>query len=343
MSKDKIKEHLISTEPPLVERLNFRPAIGLTSPHLQTILPTLFYKGGKEPPSAAFFIPLEDGDSLCCKMSTPSSWHLNEKTIMIIHGLGGSDASGYMVRLSRKFYQAGFRTVRVNLRGSGSGAHLARRPYHGGVSQDVLQVIQTLKQQTPQSPIILIGFSLGGNIALKLVGELGEKANSLLEHTFAICPPIDLAQTTHQLLSRSNRFYHRYYLHGLKRVGYRWVQDRTLHSIIDFDHFVTAPQWGYQDAFDYYRQCSSSFFLPLIRHSCHLIFSADDPFIDYRLALQFPLSPSVKIWLSPSGGHMGFLGWAGKEHGYFWLDRLLLTWVIQSGIPSINWNLINSA
>ena len=324
MSKDKVKDKLIPEQASSIEYLSFRPAPGMGSPHLQTILPILFKKSGKEPPSASFFIHLEDGDSLCCKLSTPPSWKTNQKTIIIVHGLGGSHASGYMVRLSRKFYQAGYRILRINLRGSGPGAHLAQRPYHAGTSNDILQVIQTLKKETPHSPLTLIGFSMGGNIALKLAGELGEKATSLLEQTFAICAPIDLAQTTDLLLRHSNRFYHRYYLNGLQRLGYRWLGNRSLKSVIDFDHFVTAPQWGYQDAFDYYRQCSSSFFLSNIRHPCHLIFAADDPFIDYRPALKCSLSPSVKIMLSPYGGHMGFWGWAGKEHGYCWLDRLLL-------------------
>jgi hypothetical protein len=310
-----------------VKYLPFRPAFGLGSPHLQTILPTLVNKKGREPPSAFFFITLEDGDTLLCKMSTPPSWKPHEKTIVILHGLGGSVTSDYMVRLSRKFYRAGYRALRVNLRGSGPGAHLAQRPYNAGTSQDVLRVLLTLKELPPHSPLLLIGFSLGGSIALKLMGELGEKASSLLESSIAICPPIDLAQTACLLLKSSNRFYHHYYLYKLRKMGSRWIKNHTFQTVIDFDHLVTAPYWGYHDAFDYYHQCSSCAFLPLIRHSCHLILAVDDPFIDYQSALQFSLAPAVKIWLSPYGGHMGFWGWAGKEHGYYWLDRLLLNWV----------------
>ncbi len=312
-----------------VRPLLFRPALGLTSPHIQTILPT-FLKAGEEPPSAPFFISLEDGDTLCCMLSTPPNWNSSEKTIVLIHGLGGTHASSYMIRLSRKFYQTGYRCVRVNLRGTNLEGHVAQRPYHGGTSQDVLQVISTLKRLTPHSPLILIGFSLGGNIALKLMGELGENARSLIESTIAVCAPVDLAQTTHQLLERSNRLYHHYYLRRLRRIGTRWIGNSHLDSIIDFDHQVTAAYWGYQDAFDYYRQCSSKNFLPLIKHSCHLIFAADDPFVDYRPALQSSLSPSVNIWISPHGGHMGFLGWAGQEHRYWWLDSLLFQWIGQS-------------
>lgn len=308
-----------------IEHLPFRPARGLSSPHIQTILPIFLSKRGKEPSFAPYFIQLEDGDALYCKISTPATWRPQDQTILMLHGLAGSDNSLYMVRMSRKFYQAGYRVLRINLRGSGQGIHFARRPYHGGTSHDVLQVIKTLKRQMPESPLVLIGFSLGGNIALKLLGELGENALALIDMVIAICAPIDLAQTMELLFHRSNHFYHQYYIKALKQmVGSRWIGKRKIHSLRDFDHQVTAPQWGFRDAFDYYQQCSAKFFLPHIRQNCHLIFAADDPFIDYRAAIQNSLSSNVKIWLSQYGGHMGFWGWAGKEHGYNWLDALLL-------------------
>ena len=308
----------------MTEHLDFRPAVGFASPHMQTILPIIFRVKGKEPSSTPLMISLPDGDSLFCKMTTPPAWKDTDKTMILIHGLGGSESSSYMIRLSRKFYQAGYRSLRINLRGSGPWAHSAHRPYHAGTSDDVLQAVHLLKSKNPESPITLIGFSLGGNIALKLNGELGEGAKLLLEATFAICPPIDLAYTTHELLKKSNLLYHRYYIHGLGKMGARWISKKDFRSIIDFDQYVTAPYWGYQDAFDYYRQCSGKIFIPRIRQTCHLIFAADDPFVDYRSALQDPLFHSTKIWLSPYGGHMGFWGWGGKDHGYCWLDGFIL-------------------
>lgn len=307
-----------------IENLSFRPAPGSASPHIQTIIPALFSKGGEEPPSAPFFIRLTDGDSLYCKMSTPFAWHPLQKTILMLHGMLGSDSAAYMIRMSRKFYQAGYRVLRLNLRGSGQGIHFARRPYHAGASHDVLQAIQTLKTQAPKSPLVLIGFSLGGNIVLKLLGELSEKASVLIESAISVCAPVDLKQTVELLLRRSNHFYHRYYVKGLKRQGSIWIGKHSIKSIIDYDNIVTAPQWGYRDAFDYYQKCSSKDFLPDIHQNCHLIFTVDDPFVNYQPAIQHPLSPTIKIWLSRYGGHMGFLGWAGKEHGYNWLDALLL-------------------
>lgn len=307
-----------------IETLSFQPPPGLASAHIQTILPFLLGKGGEESPSAPFLVQLEDGDSIFCKMSTPPEWKQHQKTILLLHGLGGSDSSDYMIRMSRKLYQAGYRVLRLNLRGSGQGIHFAQRPYHAGLSHDILQVIHILKKQIPESPLVLIGFSLGGNVVLKLLGELGERAVPLVEKAITICVPIDLAQTMEFLSQPFNQLYHYYYVSRLREIGSRWIGKQTIRSILDFDNLVTASQWGYSDAFDYYSQCSSLSFLPSICQTCHLIFSEDDPFVNCRLVIERSLSSRVKIWISKHGGHMGFWGWAGKEHGYSWLDSLLL-------------------
>jgi predicted alpha/beta-fold hydrolase len=316
-------------EPSSFEHLPFQPFLGLSSPHIQTVLAS-FCRGKASPPSIALLISLEDGDQLCCEVSTPPSWQSDQKTVIMIHGLGGSHNSSYMIRISFKLYQAGYRVVRVNLRGCGSGRGLARLPYHGGISGDIIKIIHTLKQETPSSSFIVIGFSLGGNIALKLAGELAEAGNSLLQHTIAVCPPVDLAQTVKALSLPANRFYHRYYLNKLRQQRPNWFEACKIVSLYDFDNRITAPHWGFQNAWDYYEQCSSLLFLPRIQHSCHLLFAADDPFIDYRPALELSLLPSVKIWLCQYGGHMGFLSWTGSKHRYFWLDHLLLKWINES-------------
>lgn len=309
-----------------IEHLSFNPPFGLSSPHVQTILGS-FMPTGTTPPSKPLIIPLEDGDSLCCEVSTPSTWNPTQKTMILVHGLGGCHNSGYMVRLCRKFYEKGYRAIRVNMRGCGTGDQLAHRPYHGGVSSDILTVLESVKEETPLSPIYLLGFSLGGNIALKLSGELGNEASALIDKTIAVCPPVDLAQTAALLSRPLNRMYHQYYMRNLEQQARRWTEGRPFTSLYDFDNMVTAEQWGFKGAFDYYQQCSSRFVLPKIQNSCRILFAADDPFIDYHSGLALPLPENVKISLSPHGGHMGFLGWTGHEHYYFWLDDILLKWI----------------
>lgn len=310
----------------MIEHFKFQPFLGLASPHVQTILGN-FSPAGEAPPSTPTFFALEDGDIIFCEVSTPDTWKETDKTIVMIHGLGGSVSSSYMVRISRKLYQSGYRVVRINLRGCGPRGDLAQRPYHAGKSDDVFTVLQALKRQHEFSPLILIGFSLGGNIALKLAGELGEGGESILYRTIAVCPPIDLEQTSQLLCSPQNRLYHRYYLERLREQAKRWLGEQVVATLIEFDNAVTAPQWGFKDALDYYRQCSSYPLLASIRHSCYILFASDDPFIDYQPILNLALPPFVKVGVSQYGGHMGFLGWTGDEHRYFWLDDLLLKWV----------------
>lgn len=307
-----------------VQLLPFKPIRGLSSPHVQTIISTLFKWGGKEPPSVPLFIPLEDGDSLYCMLSTPSLWRSSEKTVLLIHGLGGTHSSPYMVRMSRKCFQKGWRVLRINLRGNGQGNIDSQKPYHGGLSSDIFQAIQFLKNQAPASPIVLVGYSLGGNMALKLAAELEAEKSHLLSQLVAICPPIDLSQTVHALQNRKNQIYHRHYIKKLNIVGNRWLGNKRVGSILEYDQAVTAAQWGYRDAFDYYQQGSSCHLLEKINHPCHIIFAEDDPFVDYREALKSPLNSKIHICLSKWGGHMGFLGWAGGGHGWHWMDGFLM-------------------
>jgi uncharacterized protein len=162
---------------------------------------------------------------------------------------------------------------------------------------------------------------------LKLAGELGSNCPELLHSTIAVCAPVDLEETATLLTYPINRLYNRYYMLQLERQARRWTQGRPFSTIHEFDCLVTVPLWGFEDVTDYYRRCSSRFFLPQIKHTCHLLFSCDDPFVNYRSSLSEVLHPKVKVWLVPYGGHMGFFGWADNEHKYYWMDSLLLKWV----------------
>lgn len=309
-----------------IEHLTVNPPIGLSSPHIQTVLGYIA-PYGIPPPSTQSVIKLEDGDRISCEVSIPSGWKAADKTIILLHGLGGSHNSPYMIRLSRKFYQKGSKVIRVNMRGCGSGEGLTAKPYHGGLTADVLTVLKTLQLANPISPMILIGFSLGGNIALKLAGELGIIDNKLLALTIAVCPPMDLAHSSALLARASNRAYNKYYMNHLKKQAEPWLKGRMFLNLYEFDCLVTAPLWGFQGAFDYYQQCSSRFLIHHIKSPCRILFSADDPFIDYKVGMEFPLPPSVTLSLANCGGHLGFIGWAEIERDYFWMDQQLIQWV----------------
>jgi uncharacterized protein len=304
--------------------LPFKPFSLLKNAHLQTIVSSFSFAGAT-PPSKSRHITLEDGDVLSCEVSTPPSWNNSQKTVFLVHGLTGSHESNYMIRVARKMYHSNYKVVRINLRGCGSGKGLAKKPYHSGKSDDILFVLQSFKKETPNSPFVLIGFSVGGNLALKLAGELKSSARDLLEQTIAVCPPVDLAKCLALLATPPLKIYHDSYVQNLKKYGEIWLQNIPITSIYDFDHLVTVPLWGFENTADFYKKCSSCNFLSQIDHPCHIIFAADDPMIYYESVLEQKIPDCVKVWLSPKGGHMGFLG-GGDKKG-FWLDSLLLSWV----------------
>jgi predicted alpha/beta-fold hydrolase len=232
--------------------LPFRPLPCLANAHLQTIVASQLYLP-LEPPSVTRLVPLPDGDHIALEVATPAAWQPEQPTVVMIHGLCGCHRSPYMMRLAYKFWRHGMRAVRLNLRGCGSGFGLARQPYHSGRSADVLCVLQALQQETPQSPTTLLGFSLGGNIALKLAGELQGTAATYLKQVIAVCPPADLAACSRLLGQPANRLYEQRFMR-LLRAAVDARQRRFPEvprvalparlSLYTFDNIFTAPLCG---------------------------------------------------------------------------------------------------
>jgi predicted alpha/beta-fold hydrolase len=186
-----------------------------------------------------------------------------------------------------------------------------------------LKVLQFLKGEAPASEICLIGFSLGGNISLKLAGELGAEAGKLVNSFIAVCAPLDLAQAVVNIQMKRNRLYHSYYLKNIRRQARGWNL-KNAHTLYEIDDLMTAPLWGYKGADEYYQECSSIRFLPNIQQSTHLLFAEDDPFISLECLQGILLSNSVQVWTTAHGGHMGFLG---RGANLYWMDHLLLNWI----------------
>jgi hypothetical protein len=315
--------------------LPFRPLPWLANAHLQTIVASQMYLP-VEPPSVTSLVPLPDGDRLALEVATPAGWHPQRPTVVMVHGLCGCHRSPYMMRMAYKLWRRGLRAVRMNLRGCGSGIGLARQPYHSGRSADLWCVLQTLHHDTPQSPLTVIGFSLGGNIVLKMAGELGAMATPQVSQVIAVCPPADLAACSRLLGQPSNRLYEQRFMRLLQAA----VRERHQRfpdlpcvllppqlSLYEFDHIYTAPLCGFQDADDYYARCSAAPLVPGIALPCRILFANDDPFIDATVFDAVDLPASVQVMRTRRGGHLGFLGVPGSSGGYRWLDTTLLTWI----------------
>ena len=319
---------------------DFRPFPFLGNAHVQTVLGNLWK--GRDPRFASEerCVSLLDGDQLVLHDSVPENWRPGGRIVLLVHGLGGSHASGYMKRMTRRLLPHGLRVVRMDLRGCGHGMALARRPYHGGCSHDVRAAALAIHEWSPVSPLVLIGFSLGGNIVLKLAGEASTDPLSHLERVAAVSPPIDMIRCAALLAQPRNRLYELHYLRGLVHQ----VQQRRLLNADEpvvnfprrmtmrlFDDLYTAPRWGFEDALDYYQWASSMRLIPRIEVPTLILTARDDPFVAVESFETLTAPPHIDVMLLARGGHMGFLGWDGAR-AVRWAEHRLTEWVLDTPV-----------
>jgi predicted alpha/beta-fold hydrolase len=317
------------------EDLDFKPFPLLSNPHFQTVVGS-YLNFDLAPLSETHKVLLNDGDKISLEITTPHGWKETDPTVMLVHGLCGSHKSGYLVRMARKLYERGIKAVRFNMRGCGSGKGEAKEIYHSGRSDDVLDALKYVKNKHKETPITLIGFSLGGNIVLKLAGELNVNASKYLDQVIAVCPPIHLQKSVMRLDHCMNRFYKRYFLKNLAtdlKIRHALFPHLELPdfpkdlSFYDFDEIYVAPQSGFKSAVDYYTKCSSSQFIPHITVPCRILFAKDDPIV-YTADVKDVYTPSnVLLYSTDRGGHMGFLGRPFMKRGLHWMDHLLIEWI----------------
>jgi predicted alpha/beta-fold hydrolase len=260
--------------------------------------------------------------------------------LIMVHGLEGSSEAGYARSLAQAALEAGCATHRFNMRSCGGTEHLSGRTlYHSGQTSDLLAVIQQILKHPPGGvPVFLAGFSLGGNVVLKLAGELGDAASGLITGVIATSTPIDLAAGVRQLDQPSNIIYARRFVRRLKervRSKERLTPglfdlrglDRLNH-IYEFDDRFTAHAFGFGSADNYYATQSANQFLDRIRVPTLVIQAKDDPFIPFAMFDHpaFSRNPHLHLLVTEHGGHLGFIS---KTKPRFWLDQVLVHWVLE--------------
>lgn len=316
----------------------FVPPRWLRGPHVQTIAGA-YLPGGRFPYRARRHrVLLDDGDQVVLHDDRPAAWQPGHRAAMLIHGLGGSFASGYMVRIAAKLAARGVRCFRLDLRGCGAGFHLARRPYHSGCSNDAAAALRAIDRHCPGSPVTLIGFSMGGNITLKLLGELGERACGGLDSGVAVCPPIDLVTCSKRLGQRENRVYDRRFVAMLlKQLRRRQAavpeavglpRGRVPRTLVELDDVFTAPVSGFRGADEYYLRASSAQFIPAIRRPTLLLTSRDDPLIAWEPFERVRRPAGVALHIAEHGGHLGFIARRGADPDRRWMDWRVVDFVL---------------
>lgn len=257
-------------------------------------------------------------------------------TLLALHGLEGSSAAHYMRGMADKAFARGFNVVLLNQRNCGGTEHLSRGLYHSGLASDPACVLSELRERDGLDRFAVAGYSLGGNLALRLAGEHGERLAPSLMAVCAVSPTLDLATCVKALERRENRLYQWNFVRNLRarmmRKSRAWpgVYDtRVLEGVWTvrrFDEVLTAPHHGFRDADDYYYRASALRVVDRIRVPTLIISAADDPFVPPE---QFhdpavTANPWITVVITPHGGHCGFFAEAPDGYDGYWAEQTVV-------------------
>ena len=316
--------------------LSFRPRWPWIGADLQTIRDALVRPATALPARSTEHLafPMSDGsgDTLIGLLDRPRDPLPGRPLAVLIHGLTGCADSTYVRRTATRLLVEGYPVLRLNLRGAGPSRELCRFQYHSGRSEDLRAVLNGLPVKMTADGLILIGWSLGGNMLLKALAEFGGRFP--IRATAAVSAPIDLLASARRFGDARNRFY-QYWL--LARMREEAVAGRAQVStneriaiagardVIAFDDVFTAPRNGFRDAVDYYTRNSAVAFMANVTVPTLVIHALDDPWIPARAyhAFDWRAAPSLTPLLPRGGGHVGFHGVGGQ----CWTDDRILDFV----------------
>lgn len=258
-------------------------------------------------------------------------------TLLLLHGLEGSTDSLYVLGTGQKAYRHGFNVVGMNMRNCGGTEHLAATLYHSGMTEDIRRILlEELAGREGLREVFIAGFSMSGNMVLRLAGDYGADAPHVLKGVAAVSPSIDLDSCAGALERRGNALYRWNFVANLRdrvrRKGrlhpgiYDTRHLRRVRTIREFDEHFTAPHGGYRDASDYYARTSSRSVLGRIRVPALVIHSADDPLIPPEPFLDDAIAanPDLLLVLTRRGGHVGFLSDRTEGEDRHWAENRLV-------------------
>jgi len=318
---------------PFIHDSSYRAPWLFRSAHLQTIYPTILRRVPlitKERER----IDTPDGDWLYL------DWHRNprsRKLVVLTHGLEGSSHQTYMQGMAKVFSQAGWNVLAWNFRGCAGGVNKKIHSYHSGATEELQIILDHAFDQDSFTDIALIGFSLGGNVTLKYLGERAHEVDTRIKSAVTISVPCDLESSSYRLERSENALYMARFMVSLRRKIRQKIElfpdqvtDKGLkemRSFREFDDAYTAPMHGFQGAKDYWTQSSSKPYLPKIRIPTLLINAADDTFLPQEC---YPTSAAREsdyfhLEIPSRGGHVGFVSFG--QNKTYWSERRALEFV----------------
>jgi len=305
---------------------------------VQTVASFLIKRRFRLPAPEERLIEVESGVRVLCHCH----WQPDRAyplTIIVVHGLEGSSDSQYMLGVTRKALAAGMNVVRFNQRNCGGTEALAPTLYHSGRSNDVAAVARELIAHDGVSRLALAGFSMGGNLVLKLAGEWGVQAPPQFRAVAACCPAMDLAASADALHEPANRLYELYFLWNLRRRmihkarlfpgQYDVTRMRGMKSLRDFDDKMTAYYSGFAGAEDYYARAAAANVVGRIAVPALILHAANDPFIRITAETRRKIAsnPNITFVETEDGGHCAFLGTRnGADDGY-WAENQMVNFL----------------
>ena len=310
------------------------PRRGLRGGHMQTLASFFLSRRIVLPAPEERLIEVEPGVKVLCQCH----WQNDRQTpltIVVVHGLEGSSESAYMLGMAKKGLAAGMNVVRMNQRNCGGTEGGAPTLYHSGLSRDVAAVAQNLIEQDRISKFALVGFSMGGNLVLKLAGEWGREGPSQFRAVAAVCPAMDLAASSDALHSRSNRLYEYYFIWKLRRrlrskarlfpKVFETSRLRDVSTLREFDDKITAHYCGFTGAVDYYARAAAANVVDRIAASAFILHAANDPFIRIlpETRKKILANPNITFLETEDGGHCSFLAQPDGDDGR-WAESQIL-------------------
>src|SRR6266852_2860097 len=310
----------------------FEPHAWLRNGHAMTIAAAYWPRRFALPKAEARLFRVAEDSQLLAACHWQEGKRKDVPVIAIVHGLEGSCDSNYVLGIAEKAYQRGLHVVRLNQRNCGGSEKFTPTLYNSGLSEDYRAVFEELTEGDGFTQVFFAGYSMGGNLVTKMAGEYGDAAPRALRGGCGICPAIDLAASADALGKRNNYFYQRRFVLGLNARYARKVElfpERysrngfgPIRTVREFDDAITAPQFGYRDAQEYYEAAGAKRLVDKVRVPLLLITAKDDPFVPFEAirASGAEKNLAIEFVATKQGGHCGFIS-NENSSGRFWAEQ----------------------